>query len=650
MPRLNSKKVPAGAALHSLLSDYDIHLLRQGRHSRLFEKLGAHVIERGGVRGTQFALWAPNAETVAVIGEFNDWRPDTHRLHPRADDSGIWEGFIAGVGPGMLYKYRLTSRYGGYTVEKADPFACRSEPPPRTASMVWSLDYDWDDGEWMAFRGQANALASPLSIYELHLGSWQRVPEEGSRFLTYRELAPRIASYVREMGFTHVELMPVMEHPFYGSWGYQTTGYFAPSARYGTPQDFMFLVDTLHQAGIGVILDWVPSHFPTDEHGLAFFDGTWLYEHADPKRGYHPEWNSSIFNYDRHEVRSFLISNAIFWLSRYHADGLRVDAVASILYLDYARQPGEWVPNEYGGKENIAAIQFLRELNEAVYRDCPNTQTIAEESTSWPMVSRPTYLGGLGFGMKWNMGWMHDALDYFSCDPVFRKYHHDQLTFSIWYAFHENFVLPLSHDEVVHGKGSLLARMPGDDWQRFANLRALFGYMWTHPGKKLMFMGGEFGQWNEWYHETSLDWHLLQYAPHQGLHRFVKDLNRLYRNEPALHELDFHNDGFEWVDLHDWETSIVSYLRKGRGPDDVMLVVCNFTPVPRHNYRVGVPRGGYWREVMNSDAGIYGGSGQGNLGGLDAAPLSMHGRYHSLNLTLPPLAVLCFKPVEEGRE
>jgi 1,4-alpha-glucan branching enzyme len=469
------------------------------------------------------------------------------------------------------------------------------------------------------------------------------VPEEGRRFLTYRELAPRLANYVREMGFTHVELLPVMEHPFYGSWGYQTTGYFAPSARYGTPQDFMYLVDTLHQAGIGVILDWVPSHFPTDEHGLAFFDGTYLFEHADPKQGYHPEWNSSIFNYGRHEVRSFLISSALFWLEKYHVDGLRVDAVASMLYLDYARQPGEWVPNDYGGRENIAAIQFLRDLSEAVYRDHPDVQTIAEESTAWPMVSRPAYVGGLGFGMKWNMGWMHDTLGYFSRDPIHRKYHHDQLTFSIWYAFQENFVLPFSHDEVVHGKGSLLARMPGDDWQKLANLRALLAYMWTHPGKKLLFMGGEFGQWSEWYHETSLDWHLLEHAPHQGLHRLVKDLNRLYRREPALHECDFSNDGFEWVDLHDWEASIISSLRKGRDPREQILVVCNFTPVPHHNYRVGVPCGGYWQELLNSDAGIYGGSGQGNLGGVVATPQPIHGRYHSLSLTLPPLSVMCFK-------
>jgi 1,4-alpha-glucan branching enzyme len=635
--------VPAKTRPTSLLSDYDVHLFREGRHHRLYGQLGSHLVEQDGVRGCCFAVWAPNAQAVSVIGDFNSWRRDDHPLHARSDGSGIWEGFVPGVMAGAHYKYHVRSKYHGYAVDKADPYALRTELPPKTASIVWDIAYRWHDAQWMGQRAQANALAAPISIYEMHLGSWQRVPEEGRRFLTYRELAPRLANYVREMGFTHVELLPVMEHPFYGSWGYQTTGYFAPSARYGTPQDFMYLVDTLHQAGIGVILDWVPSHFPTDEHGLAFFDGTYLFEHADPKQGYHPEWNSSIFNYGRHEVRSFLISSALFWLEKYHVDGLRVDAVASMLYLDYARQPGEWVPNDYGGRENIAAIQFLRDLSEAVYRDHPDVQTIAEESTAWPMVSRPAYVGGLGFGMKWNMGWMHDTLGYFSRDPIHRKYHHDQLTFSIWYAFQENFVLPFSHDEVVHGKGSLLARMPGDDWQKLANLRALLAYMWTHPGKKLLFMGGEFGQWSEWYHETSLDWHLLEHAPHQGLHRLVKDLNRLYRREPALHECDFSNDGFEWVDLHDWEASIISSLRKGRDPREQILVVCNFTPVPHHNYRVGVPCGGYWQELLNSDAGIYGGSGQGNLGGVVATPQPIHGRHHSLSLTLPPLSVMCFK-------
>jgi 1,4-alpha-glucan branching enzyme len=627
----------------SLLTEHDIYLFKQGRHFRLYDKLGAHVHVAEGIAGVHFAVWAPNARRVAVIGDFNGWRAEAHPLFPRQDDSGIWEGFIPGVSRGARYKYHLTSQHGNYQVEKTDPFARHTEVPPRTASVVWDLDYRWDDQAWMQERGQANALNAPLSIYEAHLGSWRRVPEEGNRSLSYREHASQLADYVHDMGFTHVELLPVTEHPFYGSWGYQTTGYFAPTARYGTPQDFMHLVDRLHQSGVGVILDWVPSHFPTDEHGLVYFDGTYLFEHADPKRGYHPEWNSSIFNYGRHEVRSILISSALFWLEKYHVDGLRVDAVASMLYLDYARQKGEWIANEYGGKENIAAIQFLRDMNEAVYRDHPGTQTIAEESTAWPMVSRPTYLGGLGFGMKWNMGWMHDTLDYFSHDPIHRKYHHDQLTFSIMYAFHENFVLPFSHDEVVHGKSSLLGKMPGDDWQKFSNLRLMLGYMYGHPGKKLLFMGSEFGQWREWNHDRSLDWHLLEHAPHQGIQRWMKDLNHLYRSEPALFARDFDANGFEWADLHDWEHSIISFLRKGESPDDLMLVVCNFTPVLHANYRVGVPRGGYWAEVLNSDATLYGGSGQGNLGGVEAAPVPVHGRYHSISLTLPPLGVLFLK-------
>jgi len=627
----------------SPLTEHDIYLFRQGTHFRLYEKLGAHPCTVEGRTGTHFALWAPNAEAVSVVGDFNGWNRDSHPLRIRADSSGIWEGFIPGVANGEKYKYHLRSRHAGYRVDKSDPFAFHAECPPRTASVVAELGYKWNDDEWMRTRSRVNGLDRPTAIYELHLGSWQRVPEEGNRHLTYRELAPRLVNYLTETGFTHVELMPVTEHPFYGSWGYQTTGYFAPTARYGTPQDFMFLIDALHQAGIGVILDWVPSHFPTDSHGLAYFDGTHLFEHADPKRGYHPEWNSSIFNYGRHEVRSFLISSALFWLGQYHLDGLRVDAVASMLYLDYARQPGEWIPNEHGGKEDLEAVHFLRTLNEACYRDYPDTQTIAEESTAWPMVSRPTYLGGLGFGLKWNMGWMHDTLFYFGREPVHRKYHHDQLTFSIWYAFHENFVLPLSHDEVVHGKGSLIGRMPGDDWQKFANLRALFGYMWTHPGKKLLFMGGEFGQWREWNHDTSLDWHLLQNGSHQGLHHWIQDLNCVYRNEPALFERDFANDGFEWVDVHDWESSIVSYLRFACDRNDCVLVVCNFTPVPRANYRVGVPHAGRWRELLNSDATQYGGSGQGNLGEVEATPAGAHGRLHSLTLQLPPLSILVLK-------
>jgi 1,4-alpha-glucan branching enzyme len=635
-----NKKVLYGV---SPLTDHDVYLFRQGRHFRLYEKLGAHVMSVKNVVGVHFAVWAPNARAVSVIGDFNGWRPNVHSLQARPDECGIWEGFVPGVAAGAHYKYHLTSQNGKYRVEKADPFAIRSEMPPRTASVVWDLDYEWGDDQWMRTRSEANALNAPMSIYETHLGSWRRVPEEDNRSLSYRELAVQLTDYVRDMNFTHVELMPITEHPFYGSWGYQTTGYFAPTSRYGTPQDCMHLVDRLHQNKVGVILDWVPSHFPTDEHGLVYFDGTYLFEHADPKRGYHPEWSSSIFNYGRHEVRSILISSALFWLDKYHVDGLRVDAVASMLYLDYARQPGEWIPNEHGGKEDIEAVQFLRDLNEAVYRDHPDTQMIAEESTAWPMVSRPTYLGGLGFGMKWNMGWMHDTLNYFALDPIYRKYHHDQLTFSIWYAFNENFVLPFSHDEVVHGKGSLLSRMPGDDWQKFANLRLLFGYQYAHPGKKLLFMGGEFGQWREWNHDQSLDWHLLEHAPHQGAHRWLQDLNRFYRAESALFRRDFDAGGFEWVDLHDWEQSAVSFLRKGDTADDMVLVVCNFTPVPRANYRVGVPCGGFWREVLNSDASIYGGSGQGNLGGIDAVPVPTHGRSHSLYLTLPPLGVIFLK-------
>lgn len=635
----------------SLLTEHDIYLFRQGKHFRLHEKLGAHRINVQGVDGVHFAVWAPNAKGVSVIGDFNGWNGSAHPLRMRDDGSGIWEGFVGAIGAGTCYKYSITSHYNNYQVNKADPFAMRSEMPPQTASIVWDMDYSWGDRAWMDTRAQVNALDAPWGIYEVHLGSWRRVPNEGNRFLTYREQAQQLTDYVRDMGFTHVELMPVTEHPFYGSWGYQTTGYFAPTARYGTPQDCMYLIDCLHRNGVGVVLDWVPSHFPTDEHGLVYFDGTYLFEHADPKRGYHPEWKSNIFNYDRHEVRSILISSAIFWLDRYHIDGLRVDAVASMLYLDYARKAGEWIPNEYGGREDIHAIEFIRDLNEAVYRDYPDVQTIAEESTAWPMVSRPTYLGGLGFGMKWNMGWMHDTLSYIGRDPVYRKYHHDQISFSIWYAFNENFALPLSHDEVVHGKGSLLRRMPGDDWQKFSNMRLLFGYQYTHPGKKLLFMGGEFGQWREWNHDDSLDWHLLDYAPNQGLQRFVKDMNHLYRSERALHEQDFQAEGFEWVDLHGWEASIVSFLRKGRNPDDVVLVVCNFTPLPRHSYRVGVPREGYWVELLNSDASFYGGSGQGNQGGVHSASVQVQERYHSLTLTLPPLAMVCLKaPRQEGMQ
>ena len=626
---------PAAATL----SDHDVYLFREGTHTRLYEKLGAHLVDEGGEAGAAFAVWAPNAEAVSVVADFNDWDRGRHPLVRRRDGSGIWEGFVAGVALGARYKYHVASRYRGYRADKGDPFAFLWEAPPLTASRAWKLDYDWGDAEWMAARRERNALSAPLAIYEVHAGSWRR--RDATAFLTYRELATELPAYVADLGFTHVEFLPLTEHPFYGSWGYQTTGYFAPTARYGTPQDFMFLIDALHRSGIGVILDWVPSHFPSDEHGLAYFDGTHVYEHADPRQGYHPEWNSYIFNYGRNEVRAMLASSARFWLDRYHVDGLRVDAVASMLYLDYGRRGGEWVPNRYGGRENLEAIEFLRHVNETAYRDFPDTQTIAEESTAWPMVSRPTYVGGLGFGMKWNMGWMHDTLAYLEHESVHRSYHHNQITFSIWYAFSENFVLPLSHDEVVYGKRSLVAKMPGDDWQRFANLRLLYGYMWTHPGKKLLFMGGEFAQWNEWNHDQSLDWHLTGYAPHRQMQQWVGDLNRLYRREPALHTRDFSNDGFEWIDTGDAANSVISYLRKGDGAS--VAVACNFTPVPRHNYRIGVPSGGFWRELLNSDATCYGGSGQGNAGGLEAAPVPAAGRYHSLNATLPPLSVIVFR-------
>ncbi|MGW8272573.1 MAG: 1,4-alpha-glucan branching protein GlgB, partial [Thermodesulfovibrionales bacterium] len=597
-----SKKESESAVFYDVphITDYDVYIFKQGNHVNLYEKLGSHLVRRGQTEGTFFAVWAPNAQRVGVMGDFNGWSKDGHPLKAREDESGIWEGFIPSVGRGAHYKYHIVSRYGDYVADKADPLGFFHQVAPRTASIVWDLEYEWKDEEWMATRHARNSLDSPMSIYEVHLGSWMRVPEEGNRSLSYRELADRLTAYVKEMGFTHVEFLPVMEHPFFGSWGYQCTGYFAPTSIYGTPQDFMLLVDHLHLNGIGVILDWVPSHFPSDEHGLVYFDGTHLYEHSDPRKGFHPDWASYIFNYGRYEVQSFLLSSALFWLERYHADGLRVDAVASMLYLDYSRKQGEWIPNKYGGNENLDAIDFLKKFNATVYSRHPDVQTFAEESTAWPMVSRPTHIGGLGFGMKWNMGWMHDTLDYCAKDPVFRKYHHNQLTFSIWYAFFENFVLPLSHDEVVHGKGSLIGKMPGDQWQRNANLRLLLGYMYGHPGKKLLFMGGEFGQWREWAHDESLEWEALGFPDHVSLQNWVKDLNRFYRSEPALYEQDFTLDGFEWVDFHDWEHSAVSFLRKGRDPANTVLVVCNFTPIPRHNYRIGVPWGGFWKEMLNS--------------------------------------------------
>ena len=627
----------------TLFTDYDIHLFKEGNAFRLYEKLGAHGMSVDEQKGVYFALWSPNAKRISVMGEFNEWNSQTHPLGIRWDGSGIWEGFIPDLEKGVLYKFHIASKYHKYTVDKGDPFGFLWEISPRTATVVWDLDYDWGDNEWMTNRKKHNDLHGPLSVYEVHLGSWRRSPKDRGRLLSFREIAPPLVEYVKNMGFTHVEFLPMMEHPFYGSWGYQTVGYFAPTSRYGTPQDFMHLIDQLHQNGIGVILDWVPSHFPADEHGLGFFDGTHLYEHEDPKKGFHPDWKSDIFNYGRNEVRNFLTSNALFWLDKYHVDGLRLDAVASMLYLDYSRKEGEWIPNEYGGRENIEAISFLKSLNEAVYEFFPDVQTFAEESTAWPIVTRPVYLGGLGFGMKWNMGWMHDTLDYIAKDPVFRKHHHNQLTFSIWYSFSENFILPLSHDEVVHGKGSLLGKMPGDKWQKFANLRLLYGFMFTHPGKKLLFMGGEFGQIREWTHEESLDWHLLENPLHQGIQKWVKDLNHLYRREIALYELDFERGGFEWIDFSDWAKSIISYMRRGKASEDLILVVCNFTPEVRETYSVGVPTGGFWREILNSDAKEYGGSGQGNLGGVKAKPVFIHNRKFSLTLTLPPLSVLIFK-------
>lgn len=633
----------------TLLTDDDLYLFNEGNHFHLYEKLGAHLVTREGTLGTYFAVWAPDAEKVYVMGDFNGWDPAGHALRSRGV-SGIWEGFVEGVGQGTKYKFHICSRYGGYRADKGDPFAFFWERPPLTASIVWDLDYSWGDELWMRGRGARNHARSPMAIYEVHLGSWRRVVEEENRFLSYRELAPRLAEYVAQMGFTHVEFLPVMEHPFYGSWGYESLGFFAPTSRYGTPQDLMFLIDTLHQHGIGVLLDWVPSHFPSDEHGLGFFDGTHLYEHSDPRQRIQPDWNSFTFNYGRNEVRSFLISSGLFWLGVYHADGLRVDAVASVLYLDYSRKEGEWIPNVYGGRENLEAIGFLRRFNEEAYKRHPDIQTIAEESTDWPMVSRPNYVGGLGFGMKWDMGWMHDTLEYLSKDPIHRAYHHQQLTFRLLYAYHENFILPLSHDEVVHGKGSLLRKMPGDDWQKFANLRLLLGYMYAQPGKKLLFMGGEFGQWSEWYHERGLDWDLLDHPLHRSLQHWVADLNRLYREETAFHVLDFDPSGFEWMDCNDSQHSVVSFLRKASSEDEGVLAVFNFTPVPRYGYRVGAPRAGFWKEVLNSDAEQYGGSGVGNLGGRDTEEIPWHGRPWSLDLTLPPLAVVFLKLERQVKE
>jgi 1,4-alpha-glucan branching enzyme len=629
----------------TLLSDWDYHLFNEGNHNSLWQKLGAHAVPGG----TIFGVWAPNAKFVSIVGDFNAWNRQANPLAWRGA-SGIWEGFIPNVGKGAQYKFFIAARDSDFVVEKADPFGIHHQTPPETASVIWDLDYEWQDDEWMRSRAGHNAATAPMSIYEVHLGSWRR--GEGNRQLSYREMAPLLAGYVKTMNFTHVELLPVMEHPFYGSWGYQCTGFFAPTSRHGTPQDFMYLVDVLHQNGIGVILDWVPSHFPTDEHGLAYFDGTHLFEHEDPRKGFHPDWGSFIFNYGRNEVRSFLLSSALYWLRVYHADGLRVDAVASMLYLDYSRKQGEWIPNEFGGRENVDAIKFLRRLNEDVYKEHPDVQVIAEESTAWPMVSRPVYVGGLGFGMKWDMGWMHDTLRYFGTDPIHRKYHHTDLTFRMMYAFSENFVLPLSHDEVVHLKGSLIAKMPGDAWQKFANLRLLYGYMHSQPAKKLIFMGGEFGQGREWNHDRELDWNLLGISWHETLRRWVEDLNKFYRTMPAMHELDFKPEGFEWIDCHDAENSILSLVRRPSSESDrLVMAVLNFTPIPRYDYRVGFPLPGRWREALNSDATIYGGSGLGNMGGIDTVPTPLHGREQSAPLTLPPLGALFFVneiPTDEG--
>ncbi|MFN8549456.1 MAG: 1,4-alpha-glucan branching protein GlgB, partial [Candidatus Eisenbacteria bacterium] len=633
----------------------DVLLFEEGKHYRLWEKLGSHPVTIDGVPGTYFALWAPNAEKVSVLGEWNDWAPGATPLRPHGS-SGIWEGFVPGIARGALYKYHLRSRYQEHEAEKADPFALLHEAPPQTASVVWDLDYLWNDRRWMEERRARQAATAPMSIYEVHLGSWRRVPENGRRSLRYRELAPGLASYARSLGVTHVEMMPVMEHPFYGSWGYQTTGYFAPTARQGKPQDFMHLVDSLHENGIGVILDWVPSHFPDDPHGLAFFDGTYLFEHADPRKGFHPDWHSLIYNYGRPEVRSFLISSALFWLEKYHADGLRVDAVASMLYLDYSRKDGEWIPNEYGGRENLQAIKFLRQLNEAVHEAFPEVVVIAEESTSWPMVSRPIHLGGLGFDMKWDMGWMHDTLRYLARSSVYRRFHHNEMTFRMLYAFQEHFVLALSHDEVVHGKRSLADKMPGDAWQKFANQRLLFAYMVAMPGRKHFFMGMEFGQWREWNHDDQLQWELLPEPLHAGLKLWIEDLNRLYQSCPALYELDQAEEGFAWIDCNDSEQSVLTLLRQGAPGRPFVAITLNFTPIGRLDYRLGVPVGGTWTEALNSDGKEYGGSGMGNYGGVTAEAVEFHGRPFSLSISLPPLGAVIFvgpprpEPVDDLRE
>ncbi len=628
-----------------LLTDFELHLHSEGTHFEAYNMLGAHVTEVNGVRGVRFAVWAPNAEVVSVIGDFNDW---DSRVNPmRLRTAGIWEIFVPGLGEGSRYKYFVRSRFHGHRAEKADPYAFYCEVPPKSASVVWDIDkYSWNDTEWMGARERTDLLKQPVTIYEVHLESWLRGPY--NQTLTYRELADTLVQYVKKMGYTHIELLPVLEHPFSGSWGYQVIGYYAPTSRFGTPDDFMYFVDRCHQEGIGVIVDWVPGHFPKDAHGLVYFDGTALYEHEDPRKGEQRDWGTMIFNFGRNEVRTFLISNALFWLKRYHIDGLRVDAVASILYLDYSRKPGEWIPNIYGGNENLEAIDFLKKFNELAHR-VSGAVTIAEESTAFPGVSKPVYLGGLGFTMKWNMGWMHDMLLYFSKEAVHRKFHHNNITFSLLYAFHENFILPISHDEVVHGKRSLLSKMPGDEWQRFANARAFLTYMYGHPGKKLLFMGSEVGQYEEWNYSSGIRWELLAFDFHRKLQRCVADLNEFYRSQPALYQVDFHWSGFEWVDFHDVDNSIIAFLRRAEDPNNFLLFCCNFTPVPRYGYRFGVPAEGFYEEVFNSDSEKYGGSGVGNVPGVPAVPVPCHGRDYSIEITLPPLAVVAFRRSKDSQ-
>lgn len=632
----------AEVIVHSLFSEFDINLFKSGKHYRLYEKFGSHITNLDGIEGTYFAVWAPSAKVVSVVGDFNYWLEGEHRLNVRWDGSGIWEGFIPKVGKGNTYKYKIQSHHNDIKTEKADPYARRCEHPPNTASVVWDDDYQWTDDKWMQKREKHNALNAPYSVYEVHLGSWKRQIEE-NRFLSYTELADELVAYVKDMNFTHVELMPIMEFPYDPSWGYQLTGYFAPTSRFGYPEEFKLLVDKLHQNDIGIILDWVPSHFPEDAHGLGFFDGSCLYEHPDKRKGYHPDWKSLIFNYGRNEVKSFLISNAIFWLDQYHADGLRVDAVASMLFLDYSRDEGEWEPNQFGGRENLDAIAFMKEMNEAVYSSFPDVQTIAEESTSFPMVSKPTFIGGLGFGMKWMMGWMHDTLQYFAKEPIYRKHHQNDLTFSMTYAFTENFMLPLSHDEVVYGKHSILGRMPGDEWQRFANLRLLYSYMFTHPGAKLLFQGAEFGQSSEWNFQESLDWHLLEYKPHLGVQSLIKDLNKLYKKEPALYDKQFSAEGFEWIDYNDSENSVLTYIRKADNPENNLIIACNMTPVPRENYRIGLPLKGVLKEIFNSDLKKYYGSGTFKNSEIKAEKLTHQYREFSTSINIPPLGLLVFK-------